>query len=809
MSQIYYQCVHIVSKIKNLWFLYKNCLNPKIPEMTRIPFFIYNVSARISLLLLLLIAVAPNSFAEFKISGKILSENDSTPIAGALCKLIADGEELRSVASAEDGLFSIESDVHKALLLNISASGFADYDISLAGLKKNTDLGSIYLSLPVALQELVVTTERRTESKGKTIVFPSSKDVKASSDALTLLNKLQLDGLQINPINRSMSVFGNKVVILINGIPSSQDDVNALNPKDILKVEYSRYVPARYADSGAGGLINITLKERADGGSVYIWGRGCPTTGFVDGNIRGSYHQGPSQFTLSYNPTWRSYNKVYDHSESTLIGNDFKVDLSQDAVSPFYYLGNPINIRYVYRPKESFIFSATFNAGIFNDGRSSKGDTYDSVLGTYYSRSKSKSKSFTPSLDLYMRKDFNEHNSLELEVVGTLSETDYRKTLTDTFESGKIDDYTTDTDNSRRSLISEISYVLTFANNAELSAGYQNTISDNSNTYKVTEYKATQTENNNYIYLQLSKQAGPVYLRLSTGEKLFWMRNDINKRHFIRNLSSALASWKINSVWNLSYQFNYSPGIPGLASLTDHPQQTSLYMISNGNPDLKVSEYISNSLSLRFKKNIWTASINFQQSHTANPTFSDISYIGDKIFLSNSRNFNSQQNYFAWISFGFNGLAEMFGANISIYDGYYKSKGHNWSNSLNSISGNLNLWWNKGPFTISYWRNLPGKSLWGTTVSKDENTNGLEVQYKPNKHWTLNLGWWYMFSSKGTQYPQWNYSLVNPGTWSRYIKNNANMICISFSYQADFGSIFKTSRRGLNNKDNGSSLLRQ
>lgn len=765
--------------------------------------------ARLISLLLLIISAVPNALGDIKISGKILSENDSTPISGASCRLYADGMQIQSTVSGDNGLFSIESDAHKTLLLNISASGFADYEIALEGLKKNTDLGEIYLSLPVALQELVVTTERRSESKGKTIVFPSSTDVKASSDALSLINKLQLDGLQINPINRSMSVMGDKVVILINGIPSSQDDVNALNPKDILKVEYSRFVPARYADSGAGGFINITLKEREDGGSIYIWGRGCPTTGFVDGNVRGSYHQGPSQFTLSYNPSWRSYNKVYDHSESSLIGDDFRVDLSSDAVSPFYYLMNPINLRYVFRPKESFIFSATFNSGIANDGRSSKGDTYDSVLGTYHNNSKSKSKSFTPSLDLYMRKDFNDHSSLELEVVGTISQTEYRRTLTDSFESDKKEDYTTDTDNSRRSLISEISYVHTFAGNTELSAGFQNTVSDNSNTYKVTDYKATQTENNNYVYLQLSKQAGPVYLRLSTGEKLFWMRNDLNKRHFIRNLSSALASWKINPVWNLTYQFNYSPGIPGLASLTDHIQQTSLYMMSNGNPDLKVSEYISNRLSLSFRKNIWTVNVNFQQNHTSNPVRSDVTYLGDKMFLSNSRNFKSHQSYFGWVSFGFNGLADMFGANITLQESYYTSKGDNWIQSLNSFSGSISLWWNKGPFTISYWRIFPGKSLWGTSVSKSENGDALDFQYKPNKHWVINLGWWYMFSSKGTQYPSWNYSLVNPGNTFRYIKNNANMICISFTYQADFGSIFKTSRRGLNNRDNGSSLLRQ
>lgn len=764
---------------------------------------------RFAILIGLIILSYQTSIANVNVKGKVLSDKDSTTVAGAICKLFYGDKPILSVQTNAEGIFSISADHAGEPRLCIEAPEFADYEIVLEGVTKNIDLGDIYLSPASGLQELVVTAESRRESRGKTIVIPSSTDVKASSDALSLLRKLQLDGLEVNPVNRSMSVMGSSVVILINGVPSTQDDVNSLNPKDISKVEYSRFVPARYADKGAGGFINISLKKRDDGGSIYIWGRGCPTTGFVDGNIRGSYHQGPSQFTLSYNPSWRSYNKVYDYTESSLIAKDFRVDLTSKFKSPFHYLNNPINLKYIFRPNESLIFSATFNAGIFNDGSSQKGDTHDSLAGDYSNEYKSNSKRFTPSLDLYLRKDFNRNNSLELEILGTLSNTDYRRTNTDYFQEGDDKSYITDTDNRRRSLISEISYVHTFSELTELSAGYQNTVSGNDNRYLVTDYKATLTENNNYVYLQLTQQAGPVYLRFATGAKLFWMRNDLNKRHFIRNLSSALASWNINQMWTLTYQFKYSPSIPGLASLTDYPQQTSLYMISNGNPDLKVSDAFYNGMTLNFKKGIWTAGTMFSINHIDKPTFSDVTYEGDGKFLSNSQNFKSQQNLMGRLSFGFNGLAKMFGANLNLYYESYKAKGNNWEHTLNSVNGSINLWWNKGPFTISYWRKFPGKSLWGTSISKDENGDALDFQYSPNKHWTLDIGWYYMFSKKGTQYPSWDYSASNPGYRFRYIKNNANMICISFVYQADFGSIFRTARRGLNNRDNGSSLLRQ
>ena len=126
---------------------------------------------------------------------------------------------LTTTQTADDGSFSLTSKDGSSLTLLIENVGYTSSDISLEGVKKSIDLGTIYLSDAKDLQELVVTADGRRESRGKTIVIPSATDVKASSDALSLLRKLQLDELEINPVNRSMSVMGASVVILIDGIP--------------------------------------------------------------------------------------------------------------------------------------------------------------------------------------------------------------------------------------------------------------------------------------------------------------------------------------------------------------------------------------------------------------------------------------------------------------------------------------------------------------------------------------------------------------------------------------------------------------
>ena len=663
--------------------------------------------------------------------------------------------------------------------------------------------GSSYTTLG----EVTVEANQVIHSKGKMMIYPTKADVKASSSSLSLFQKLPLAGLEANPITRTLSVDGGTPYILINGVPATIDDFNALQPKDIDKIEYSRTTPARYADKGTSGFISITLKERKDGGSVYLWGRSALNAAFMDGNFQGSYHQGPSQFTLSYVPSWRNYKKVYDNVSQSYIGNDFRVNLEQHDRNPFNYDYHQIRLKYDFMPSEKILFSATFRATPSNSRRQLIGETKDSFLGDYNERNTTKSKDFAPSLDLYLRYDVNAKNSLEAQVVGTLSRSDYRRENTYLFTDGQSDNYGMDVDNRRRSLISEVNYIHSFSDAVSLSGGYQNTLSHSTNTYLTSDYKPVLTENNNYVYMRFAQQVGKVYYSVSTGAKLFWVKNDINKRHFVRNLTTAVVSWRLPRNWNLQGYFSYTPSIPSLASLTDYPQQTSPYLVSNGSPNLKVADrfYYSFTASYQYKK----FSVSFVEGYSDIKNFvtDDVIYLGDRLFLSQSVNAKESRVLQESLNLKLSGVAG-FGANVNLRLSHYRSAGEGWSHHLNSFGGSMSLWWNKGPFTVSYWRKFPDKYLSGHYVGKDENGDALSFEYKPDKHWNFGVDWMYMFVKKGTQYPSWSYSVVNPAVRERYIKNNGNMVTLSVTYTADFGSLFRTGRRSLNNSDNSSSLLR-
>lgn len=763
---------------------------------------------RLSTLVLLILSLAIQSVSARVVKGRVFSSADTTVVVGADCRLMSGDRQVNSWRSNADGSFAVASGDKGTLRLEVEKHGFSTTEILIKGGSDDVDLGPVFLEKSVELKELSVTANQVVYTKGRTIVYPSASEVKASSTSIELFQKLPLAGLTVNPIYQTLSVDGGSPYILINGRPASMNEVNTLAPKDIEKIEFSRFTPARYADKGGNGFIDITLKKRDDGGNVYAYARSAVNTAFVDGNIRGSYHQGPSQFSLFYNPSWRNYQSVYDFKTESYISPDFRVNLRSHDRAPFNYLTNQMQLKYDYSPSLNTLFSATFYATPSSNGNRRMAHTADSELGDYDNLDKSSSKGFSPSLDLFFRRKFNDRNALEAQVVGTLSSSDYRHDNTYTYPDGREEIYSTNADSRRRSLISEVSYIHTFSVKTELSAGFQNTISHSTNTYLDTDYKPVLTENNNYLYASLGQSVGKFYFSLSSGLKMYWIKNDMNRRNFVRNLSRAQINWYINQKWRLFGSFVFSPSIPSLSALTDYPQQVSPYLVSNGNPDLKVSETFTYNLGASFNYKKFNATLITAYVNSKNSVIGDMTYMGDRLFLTQSVNARYYRQYASRLVLQLNGVAG-FGANMSLNLNHYETAVADWSHNLTSFSADFSLWWNKGPFTISYWRKNPGKSLYGYQVGKEENGDALQFQYRPDKHWNLGVSWMYMFDKKGTKYPAWSYSPVNPSYRDRYIKDNGNMVVLSATYTADFGSIFRTARRSLNNSDNGSSLLKQ
>lgn len=139
--------------------------------------------------------------------------------------------------------------------------------IDLQGFERSAHLGTLILrDVPQQLGEVTVTASNMISTADKKMVFPNRKQVKASANGMDLLRNLMLPRLTINPIDNSVGTTdGGSVQLCINGRKVSKEEIMALQPADILRIEMLEDLGVRYGDAAAA--VNYVVKRYDIGGS--------------------------------------------------------------------------------------------------------------------------------------------------------------------------------------------------------------------------------------------------------------------------------------------------------------------------------------------------------------------------------------------------------------------------------------------------------------------------------------------------------------------------------------------------------------
>ena len=75
--------------------------------------------------------------------------------------------------------------------------------------------------------------------------------MKASGNGMDLLQQMMLPRVQVDLLNNEIKATGNGVVqVRINGVKVEQDEIKALNPSDIIRIEYHDNPGLRYGNAG-------------------------------------------------------------------------------------------------------------------------------------------------------------------------------------------------------------------------------------------------------------------------------------------------------------------------------------------------------------------------------------------------------------------------------------------------------------------------------------------------------------------------------------------------------------------------------
>ncbi len=260
-------------------------------------------------------------YAQNKVSGTITDIADNSKLIGVNVTLSNNQGQVAGAITDTHGNFVLVADSGD-YVLECSYIGYETLRMRLA-VAENIVLGTIQMQeTSVQLGEVVVESQAVIQKVDRQILLPSKEQTRASSDGVSLLQNLQIPRIVISPIDNSVKTLSDESVQLrINGIEASTADVKAINPKDIIRVEYHDQPGVRY--NGAAAVVDYIVKHRDTGGSLMLAGtNGLTLPGIGNYYMAGKVHFGKSslQAIASYSPYdiyWtRTNNETYNFNMS-------------------------------------------------------------------------------------------------------------------------------------------------------------------------------------------------------------------------------------------------------------------------------------------------------------------------------------------------------------------------------------------------------------------------------------------------------------------------------------------------------------
>lgn len=736
------------------------------------------------------------------VSGKVVDDKDLSGLADVSIRVFtADSVYFAGTITDGNGKFRGKAPTSDFYLI---ASCVGRFDQKIVVQNQNSKmeviLGDIIMRENVnPLGEVLVTASPIIAEVNKLITYPTSQQVKASTSGIDLLKNLYLPGLFVDPVQQKISIDGTSgVVYQINGIKSSLEQIVALKADHIQRVEYAQTPSIRELSSNSG-VINVILKKEHTGTFIFANSQGALTTGFINGTAGFKTIFNNSVLSLNYNFNWRDYSKRWQSESETYYYPTDTLTLSKKGqYAPFGYLSQNINLAYVYNDSKH-----TFSAQLINSIYSAHDRNY---LDMYQGHSNqipvfrdiyAKNKNYTPSLDIYYIRKFKEQQVLETNIVATYMHSDYNRALVDNYPD-HVYNVNNNIDGNKKSIILDGLYYDKIGG-IKYSVGITGSYSDTKSKYGAENNRLRRTDI--YPYMSLEGKILNVSYSIGSGMKMMFTDDTNRNTKYYRNLSTISLFYKSNDIWSLRYTLRYMPSYPSLSDLNNVDQRQDSIMIVRGNPLLKPSLNLRNQLTFMYslKKNL-RITTNVNTSKTFDPMRDAFFYDSDvSSFVSRIKNQKYDQQFGGDINVYASSIFKIFSISAGGAWNNYNTKGEGYSHSLNNLSWYIFSAAQINDFTINCGYRKPSRQLFGEIEMLNENYSSIGATYK-KKAFSVNAGLYYPFSS-GTKYVARRRSNVAPSIRNVYVKDNANMFYIGFSYNISWGkSIFNVNKR-LNNSD--------
>lgn len=221
----------------------------------------------------------------------------------------------------------------------------------------------------ITLDEVTVKGAKVVSKVDGQMIYPTDAQKSASNNGYSLLQKLSLPNLRIDNVTHSISTIDNRggVQIRINGIIVGKEEMLALDPKLIGKVDFIDNPGVRYGEDIAY-VVNIVAKRNDTGYTLGTDVTSLLTTWQGDGMVYGKWNSGKSEFSASYDFSGNKSNgsEVKETADYTLNDGSIRTIERNDVETLRKGLTHNVKLTYNYADSTAYVFQVSLSDNIGN-----------------------------------------------------------------------------------------------------------------------------------------------------------------------------------------------------------------------------------------------------------------------------------------------------------------------------------------------------------------------------------------------------------------------------------------------------------
>ena len=440
------------------------------------------------------------------------------------------------------------------------------------------------------LSEVTIHGARIVQRVDGQTIYPTQQQVASSTNGYSLLEKLTLPRVRVDPIMHTITALSNdgNVQVRINDVLAKREDLLALEVEAVERIDYIENPGLRYGEDVAC-VINIIIKKPSSG---YVLGADLTntlTTVNGDETFYGRLNHRKSEFGATYSLDYNRFTGLrYDERATYEMESGTLASVNRHQVkgtsSQFSHNGQ---LTYSLTDS-SFVFQAKMNAN--KSLRPSHSYTQMQVNGDVFNNNDF-SNVFSPSIDIYYHRDFTRHASLTTNVVGTHIRT---KNQVENNEGG---DYRYSVLGKTWALWGETLYEnrlkpFTFSGGLQYAQKYMN------NQYEGSTNAVNHMHSSNiYLFGQLKGALGKWIYLVGLGTSWLRYRQAATHYQFWLFRPKFSLTYPLAKRLKMKYDFEISQHVSQIALVSDVSIKRNAYETLVGNPSIKPNRVTSHNIS--------------------------------------------------------------------------------------------------------------------------------------------------------------------------------------------------------------------